>query len=560
MTIVLYLQSNLSEELAKKSMNEYFQTITYKIENNIDKINTNIQTLVNTETNFLKTMNTDDFIKNKTIYLKMFAGILKDNEKLYSAYIGFYDDHFYEVIKLDINDELRKKYHASVDDKWLEIEILGNGLKTISLYDASFQITSTIKESTKYKPTKRPWYKISTKTNNVTNTGPYDFSNEEVRGLTYAKKIKNGNIFAVDVLIDDYSEILKSKKINSTLESYIFMKDGTIIASSSKDEKIFEHLNEIIKKEPIQENFQSIVTINDEKYIYNISVIDNGYKVKEYLLSYVLLAEMETPYLEKFVKMDQALVLLMLALFPLIWYFSSVVAKPIILLAGESQKVKNREFDKVVPIHSTVSEVEQLSKSIGSMAQSISEYQLDLEQKVANRTKELEEKNKELEILSITDKLTNTYNRIKLDQTIEQEMERASRYNTKFGIVVIDIDYFKEVNDTHGHQVGDTVLIEFANILKANTRRTDIVGRWGGEEFIIIAPEANLQEMYTLSEILRDKIDTNVFSVINHKTASFGVATFEQNETAEELINRADEALYKAKENGRNRVETLEMI
>jgi len=66
--------------------------------------------------------------------------------------------------------------------------------------------------------------------------------------------------------------------------------------------------------------------------------------------------------------------------------------------------------------------------------------------------------------------------------------------------------------------------------------------------------------MYTLSEILRDKIDTNVFSVINHKTASFGVATFEQNETAEELINRADEALYKAKENGRNRVETLEMI
>jgi len=559
MTVVFYLQSNLSEDLAKKSMNDYFQTITYKIKNNIDKINDNINTLVNTEISFLKTINSDDFIKNKTIYLKMFAGILEDNKKLYSTYIGFNNDNFYEVVKLDIDKQLRKKYHANDDDKWLEIEITKNGQKTISLYDASFQVTSTIKEATTYKPTKRPWYIISTKTNTVTNTGPYDFSNEEVRGLTYAKEIKNGNIFAVDVLIDDYSEILKSKKTNSTLESYIFLKDGTIIATSSKDEKIFEYINELVKKEPMKENFQSIITINDEKYIYNISTIDNGYKVNEYLLSYVLLEEMQTPYLKKFIKMDQSLVLLMLALFPLIWYFSSVVAKPIILLASESQKVKNREFDKIVPVHSTVTEVEQLSKSIGSMAQSISEYQLDLEQKVADRTKKLEQKNKELEILSITDKLTNTYNRIKLDLTIESEMERASRYNTRFGIVIIDIDYFKDVNDTHGHQVGDKVLREFADILKANTRKTDVVGRWGGEEFIIISPEANLQEMCTLSEILREKIDTNIFSVINHKTASFGVATFGQNETAEELINRADEALYKAKENGRNRVETLEI-
>ncbi len=560
MTVVLYIQSNLSEELAKKSMNDYFQTITYKIENNIDKINTNTKTLVNTEVNFLKTINNEEFIQNKTTYLKMFAGILDENEKLYSAYIGFHDDRFYEVIKLDINQQLRKKYNADDSDKWLQIEILEKGIKTISLFDASFQVTSTIKESTKYRPTKRPWYDVSMKTDTVTLTGPYPFSNIEARGLTYAKKINNGNIFAVDVLMDDYSEILQSKKLNSTLQSYIFMKDGTVVAKSSKEDKIFNYLNERMKDKPIHKDFQSVVNIHNERYICNISVIDNGYKVKEYLLSYVLLEEMQTPYLEKFAKMDQALVFLMIVLLPLIWYFSSVVAKPITLLAVESQKVKNREFDKVGHVHSAVTEVELLSKSIGSMARSISEYQIDLEQKVADRTKELEEKNKELEILSITDKLTNTYNRIKLDQTIENEMERASRYNTKFAIIIIDIDYFKDVNDTYGHQVGDTVLQEFANILKANTRKTDVVGRWGGEEFIIISPEANLQEMYTLSEILREKIDSNIFSVIQHKTASFGVATYNENETAEDLINRADEALYRAKENGRNRVETLEEI
>ncbi|MDC0933860.1 diguanylate cyclase, partial [Arcobacteraceae bacterium] len=491
-------------------------------------------------------------------YLKMFTGILKDNKKLYSAYIGFKDDRFYEVIKLDINKELRKKYNAKNTDKWLEIAILEKGIKTISLFDANFQMTSKISELTKYRPTQRPWYDESMQKDTVTLTGPYQFSTIDARGLTYAKKINNGNIFAVDVLMSDYSNLLKSENIESTPESFIFMKDGTIVASSSSEKKIFLYISEKIKNKRMDSDHQSIVKIDNEEYICNISIIDNGYKVKEYLLTYAPLEEMQNPFVEKFSKMDQALIFLMIGLLPLIWYFSSVIAKPIILLAEQSQKVKDREFDKIIPVHSSVTEVQLLSKSIESMAQSISEYQTDLEQKVTKRTIELEEKNKELEVLSITDKLTNTYNRIKLDSTIDTEIERALRYNTKFGIIIIDIDYFKIVNDTYGHQVGDMILVEFANILKGNTRKTDIVGRWGGEEFIIISPEADLKELLSLSEILREKIATNVFSVINHKTASFGVSTYRKNETVEEFINRADEALYKAKDNGRNKVETLE--
>ena len=560
MSIVLYLQSNLSEELAKKSMDNYFKTITYKIENNIDNINNTAKTLVNTETNFLKTMNNEDFTNNKMMYLRMFAGILDDNKKLYSTYIGFHDDRFYEVIKLDINKKIRKQYNAKNSDKWLQIEILEKGIKTISLYDASLNLTSKIKEPTTYRPTKRPWYGISLITDSVTNSGPYDFSNIEARGLTYAREINNGNIFAVDVLMEDFSDILKSNNAQNSLESFIFDENNIIIASSTHEEKIFKYLISMMKNKKITKDFQSTVTINETKFIYNISAINNGYVTNEYLLSYVLLEEMETPYKEKFTAMDKILILMMIALFPLIWYFSSVVARPILLLVEESRKVKNREFEKVTPVYSSVTEVELLSKSIGTMAKSIYDYQIDLEQKVADRTKELQQKNEELEILSITDKLTNTFNRIKLDISIETEMDRVSRYNTKFGIIMIDIDYFKDVNDTHGHQVGDKVLIEFAEILKKNTRKTDIVGRWGGEEFMIISPETDLKEMLALSEILRQKIDKNLFFTVKHKTASFGVSTYKKDESAEELINRADEALYIAKDNGRNRVETLEKV
>lgn len=215
MSIVLYLQSNLSEELAKKSMDDYFKTITYKIENNINNINSNTKILVNAETNFLKTMNNENFTNSRMFYLKMFAGILNDNEKLYSAYIGFNNDSFYEVIKLDIHKQLRKKYNAKDSDMWLQIEILEKGVKTISLYDDNFNRTSKRNELSSYKPTKRPWYDVSTKADTVTLTGPYDFSNIEARGLTYAKKINNNNIFAVDVLMDDYSKILKSKDTQS---------------------------------------------------------------------------------------------------------------------------------------------------------------------------------------------------------------------------------------------------------------------------------------------------------------------------------------------------------
>ena len=168
--------------------------------------------------------------------------------------------------------------------------------------------------------------------------------------------------------------------------------------------------------------------------------------------------------------------------------------------------------------------------------------------------KDIEEKNKALNKLAITDKLTTLYNRRKLEELLQTELLRSERFNHPFALSIIDIDNFKAVNDTFGHQVGDQVLIQIAHLLKSSLRKTDFVGRYGGEEFIIICPETTLEDAQQLMENIRQKIEQHHFETIKNKTASFGVTRSHQKDTMDSIINRADKALYDAKNSGRNKV------
>ncbi len=163
--------------------------------------------------------------------------------------------------------------------------------------------------------------------------------------------------------------------------------------------------------------------------------------------------------------------------------------------------------------------------------------------------------NRELRRLSITDQLTQVFNRVKLDETFDFEIQKNLRYNRPLSILMIDIDFFKKVNDEHGHQTGDVVLRTIAAILKKCSRNTDTIGRWGGEEFIIICPETDMNGCVQLSENIRNTIKATPFEKAGHKTVSIGVTEFKKNDTAASMIARADEALYNAKNNGRDRVE-----
>ncbi len=180
---------------------------------------------------------------------------------------------------------------------------------------------------------------------------------------------------------------------------------------------------------------------------------------------------------------------------------------------------------------------------------------------VEERTRQLEEERNQYEHLSKVDSLTHLYNKRFLTESLEIEFESFHRYRSIFSAIMIDIDLFKNVNDTYGHLVGDEVLAEFADILRRNTRRTDIVGRFGGEEFLIIMRYTNLAEAMVHAETLRLQIEEAVFETKAGPlkiTASFGVAEIQAGMAEEnEIVASVDIALYKAKRLGRNRVEAI---
>ena len=169
----------------------------------------------------------------------------------------------------------------------------------------------------------------------------------------------------------------------------------------------------------------------------------------------------------------------------------------------------------------------------------------------------LSDAKKELDALYITDRLTNVYNRVKIDEIIDTELKKKKRYDHVCSVILIDVDYFKLVNDTYGHLAGDVILKEFATLLKESIRDTDYVGRWGGEEFIIVCPQTDLNGAMSLAENLRSKVEESYFTIVGKKTASFGVATCKEDDTIQSLIDNADKALYRAKNGGRNQVVCL---
>jgi diguanylate cyclase (GGDEF)-like protein/PAS domain S-box-containing protein len=161
----------------------------------------------------------------------------------------------------------------------------------------------------------------------------------------------------------------------------------------------------------------------------------------------------------------------------------------------------------------------------------------------------------ELEKMATTDKLTGAFTRTKFHEIIKREMERAKRYGHPLSMIMFDIDHFKAVNDTHGHAVGDYVLQTLTQIVRQNLREIDYPIRWGGEEFIIIVPDTEVESAQVLAERIRKAAERYQFDYAGVITVSFGVTRFREDDTEDSFIKRADDAMYLAKKKGRNRVE-----
>ncbi|MBC54264.1 MAG: hypothetical protein CMQ34_10580 [Gammaproteobacteria bacterium] len=172
---------------------------------------------------------------------------------------------------------------------------------------------------------------------------------------------------------------------------------------------------------------------------------------------------------------------------------------------------------------------------------------LDITQRV-----EAEEK---IRSMAITDGLTGLSNRQEFNRLLDHEVERATRYHTPLAMIMYDLDHFKAVNDSFGHDAGDEVLRMVAALTNKQLRNTDLHGRWGGEEFMVILPQSGLAAARDVAEKLRTTIANHDFNRVGRVTASYGVADLAPSENAKSLAQRVDEALYRAKDRGRNRVE-----
>jgi len=228
------------------------------------------------------------------------------------------------------------------------------------------------------------------------------------------------------------------------------------------------------------------------------------------------------------------------------------LAKPVQRLAEASGELGNTLKPVVIP-PSGIQEVDAVFERFNHMA---GELQQKTKQLVDAESKQRAQQAESslLERLATTDSLTGLNNRRKMEEAILSEITRAGRSHKTFSVIILDVDGFKEINDTFGHQIGDRVLVDIGQILKYSLRQADVIGRWGGEEFILMCPVTELDGATNVAENLRARISKAHFDRVGNLSASFGVTSYTQGDSIRHLVERADQAMYQAKREGRNRV------
>jgi len=245
------------------------------------------------------------------------------------------------------------------------------------------------------------------------------------------------------------------------------------------------------------------------------------------------------------------------------YYFAIRVSRPIEQLVRAARHIEQRDGTPVYPGNEHAREIRQLSRSFQSMTESLlqrekelSELNATLEGQVAERTRALHQANKELARLATIDALTGLHNRRWFDEKLHEHHGSLLRQGRSFALLVIDADYFKRINDTHGHGVGDAVLRQLARLLLQSVRATDFVVRFGGEEFVVLLPDVSLaHEGLRVAEKIRSTVEGSIFPTVLNVTVSIGLGLSDASDKHPTAVFlRADRGLYLAKEQGRNRV------
>lgn len=405
-----------------------------------------------------------------------------------------------------------------------------------------------------------------------------------VPGILASKALEvNGHREGVFAVLISYSKIDQYlKEIGDSNNAIIYMIDGNRdLVATSLDTPIYhdegeryirykdiDSKNDIIRA--IADNrelgfrkqtAQSIV-LNDEKY----HTFEFDFDLENYDFSLIVaLAESEVSgplnhYMRNFLFILAIMVVLSMIM---INYSVRLISAPLVGLSEFVTDLHEGRWgyeiytEREDIIGKLIQKFNVLSLANYKLINELKEKQAELEELNENLERRVNRRTEELEKISITDDLTKLYNRRFLVETLNNQLKISQRYAYDVSIILIDIDYFKKVNDTYGHLIGDEVLKDFAKFLSRNVREATIVGRYGGEEFLLILPNTNQVGATTLAERIRKKLLALRLSKEGIRiTISAGIASLKSDDTIDSLVHRADLALYHAKEIGRNNVKS----
>ncbi len=400
----------------------------------------------------------------------------------------------------------------------------------------------------------------------------YSFRQTMLENLATLAAVTAYNSSAAIVFFDQDSarETLSALKVEPNIVSAaIFDLQGQIFASYGNDHELIEKSRQLIDPDTRyafdNEHLHMSQPINlDDEQLGTIYIVSNLTKLYQDI---------------KFNAMALSLVVLISVLisYLLSSRLHDLISKPILSMADKMnmvshdknysiriEKQRNDELGILIEgFNDMLSQIQSRDKRLEKQRDELEDQVKERTAALENQKNELEQALEEIKILTVTDPLTESYNRTYLTDNLPHELKRAKRYRHPISVIMCDIDYFKQINDTYGHQAGDQVLMDFVLCVMDHIRvNVDWVVRYGGEEFLIILPETDLTGALCLGERLRKSVEeteirTGMESI--NITASFGVACYTPDSfspaiSPEAMINLADECMYRAKDGGRNRV------
>ncbi|WP_196593129.1 diguanylate cyclase [Pectinatus sottacetonis] len=514
-------------------------------------------------------------IKKDNNAAKFFGGAMSNaDDNVYSFSFGTADGEYYGV----------RRYHDSLE--FMKSDKQTNGRSTYYSMDKDFKIGRITDQLGKFDPRTRDWYISAQKSRYPIFSDIYRHfaMNDLVISASYPIFDENKKFLGVlgtHITLNKLNDELKYVVKNRNAKAYIFEKKTDDLVANSENEPnfiidskgIFHRTNAAsIKDSIIREAYMDYKT-NHADDIKTFTGMEDFYikvsEYKKYGADWILVTAVpESPYILVIKKSVWiALILSILILLAAAWISSQKINKyllPVYDLIGITEKFSAGDFSLRAGV-SEKNEIGILGHSFNNMAEHLELLINKLEQKVKERTNELEEKNRTLEktkekleySLQI-DFLTGLYNRKFLITKIDDSINDFSQNGTIFSIIMMDIDFFKKINDTYGHDCGDFILQEIAKIFKTCINGKGYISRWGGEEFLILLHGTVEKEGLAIGEKIRRTVEEYEFiyqKFVIQVTITLGMAVYETEISVDDIIKHADIAVYKGKRNGRNRLE-----